>query len=196
MKKHFLIPAKTGLSIEVKKGSIIKIIDVEGQQVADFTAYHAEDYHEKLDLRVTIDALNTVYFKLNDALYSNMYRPMFTILKDTVGKHGVLLPACRAEMYEWLYNKNGHRNCYDNLNESLSKFNIPKSDHHYPFNIFMNTVLHQNGTLQVEKPLSTAGDFLKLKVEMDVIIAISACPVEESPCNGYFPSTIELEVEC
>jgi uncharacterized protein len=195
MKKHFLIAAKTGLGMEVKKGSIIKIIDVEGQQVADFTAYHTHNFHEKLDLRTTIDTLHTVNLKANDVLYSNLYCPMFTILEDTVGKHGVFLPACRPEMYERLYNKKSHRNCYDNLNEALSKFNIPKPEHHYPFNIFMNTVLHQNGELQVEKPLSSSEDYIKMKAEMDVIIAISACPVEESPCNGYFSSSIKIEIE-
>ena len=60
---------------------------------------------ERLDPVATRDVLQSTDIKETDILYSNLYRPMLTLLKDTVGKHDLLSPACRPEMYKLLYNK-------------------------------------------------------------------------------------------
>ena len=55
--------AEKGLGLKVHKGQIIKVVDVEGQQVADFTAYHAKDFYEHLDQGATIDANQSIHVK-------------------------------------------------------------------------------------------------------------------------------------
>ncbi|NOU96678.1 DUF1989 domain-containing protein [Paenibacillus sp. LMG 31456] len=189
-----LIPPKEGRSFKLEKGQILKVIDVYGQQVADLVAYRGNDPKERLDPSVTMDALRTMNIKPGDILYSNLYAPMLTVLEDTVGKHDFINSACRPEMYEFLYNKPDHRSCYHILNSVLSEFGIPQPDQHYPFNIFMNTVIDGRGDIQVEAPLSDAGDYIKLRAEMDVIVAISACPCEDSVCNGYQCTPIRVEI--
>ncbi|WP_390974868.1 DUF1989 domain-containing protein [Pantoea dispersa] len=37
----------------------------------------------------------------------------------------------------------------------------------------MNTVLDEKGNLSVETPLSNAGDYVRLRAEMDLIVAIA-----------------------
>ncbi|MCR8635480.1 urea carboxylase-associated family protein [Paenibacillus radicis (ex Xue et al. 2023)] len=191
---EWLIPSKEGRSFQLAKGQTLKVIDVNGQQVADFVAYRESDSKERLDPSVTMDALRTMSIKPGDLLYSNLYTPMLTLLEDTVGKHDFINSACRPEMYEFLYNKPNHQSCYHNLNTALSEFGIPQPDQHYPFNIFMNTVIDGRGDIQIEAPLSAAGDYITLRAEMDVIIAISACPCEESVCNGYQCTPIRVEI--
>ncbi|WP_141336358.1 DUF1989 domain-containing protein [Paenibacillus sp. tmac-D7] len=191
---HFTIPAKQGRSFTLKKGQTVKVIDADGQQVADFVAYHANHLQERLDPGVTMDALRTMNVRPHDVLYSNMYRPMLTVLEDTVGKHDLLNPACRPEMYGFLYNKPEHESCYHNLNTALAEFGIPQPDQHYSFNMFMNTVIDDSGRIQVKTPLSAAGDYMMLRAETDLIAAISACPCEESNCNGYHCTPIRVEI--
>lgn len=192
--REWMIPAKEGFGFRLKKGQILKVIDVNGQQVADLVAYREHDAKERLDPSVTMDALHTMNIQPGDSLYSNLYRPMLTVLEDTVGKHDFINSACRPEMYEFLYNKPGHRSCYDNLNEALAGFGVPQPDQHYPFNIFMNTMIGSQGDIQIQAPLSAAGDYVTLKAEMDVIVAISACPCEESSCNGFQCTPIRVEI--
>lgn len=192
--QQWLIPATMGLGFKLDKGQIVRVTDVEGEQVADFAAYNAVHPNERIDPGVTIDALGKMNVLPGDILYSNQYRPLLTIIKDTVGRHDFINSACRPEMYEVLYNKKEHASCYNNLNEALAEFGLPAPDQHYPFNLFMNTVIDPSGKVSVERPLSKAGDYIELRAEMDLIIAISACPCSESICNGYKCTPIAVEI--
>ncbi|WP_375104352.1 DUF1989 domain-containing protein [Paenibacillus sp. RS8] len=192
--QQWLIPATMGLGFKLDKGQIVRVTDVEGEQVADFAAYNAVHPNERIDPGVTIDALGKMNVLPGDILYSNQYRPLLTIIKDTVGRHDFINSACRPEMYEVLYNKKEHASCYNNLNEALAEFGLPAPDQHYPFNLFMNTVIDPSGKVSVERPLSKAGDYIELRAEMDLIIAISACPCSESVCNGYKCTPIAVEI--
>lgn len=194
--KEYLIKGKTGCSFKLLKGQMIKVIDQEGQQIADFVAYHEKNFEERLDPVATRDALQSTHIKVNDKLYSNLYRPMLTLLKDTVGKHDLLSPACRPEMYKLLYDKEKQlENCYSILNKALSLYHVPAPSQHYPFNIFMNTVIGKDNQIVIKTSLSSPGDYVELRAEMDLIVAISACPNEESAGNGYHSSSIKVEVD-
>ncbi|WP_346010408.1 urea carboxylase-associated family protein [Paenibacillus sp. SYP-B3998] len=194
MKQKWLIPATQGLGFKLAQGQVVRVSDVEGEQVADFVAYRADDTSERLDPSVTMDALHAISVKPGDLIYSNKYRPLLTVMADTVGRHDLINSACRPEMYEVLYNKQNHASCYQNLNKALDAFHIPAPDQHYPFNLFMNTVIEPSGQISVEKPLSKQGDYIELRAEMDLIAAISACPCEESTCNGYKCTSIKVEI--
>lgn len=188
------IPAKEGRSFIIEQGQTIKVIDEAGQQVADFVAYNANNHKERLDPSITMDVLRRMNIKPKDIIYTNLYTPMFTVMEDTVGKHDFINSSCRPEMYEFLYQKSDHASCYHNLNNTLLQHGIYPPDQHYAFNIFMNTVVDEQGLIQVKAPLSKAGDYIILKAEMDVIVAISACPCEESDCNGYLCTPISVEI--
>jgi uncharacterized protein YcgI (DUF1989 family) len=50
------------------------------------------------------------------------------------------------------------------------------------FNFFMNVDIEANGRLQIRAPKSRAGDSMVLRAELDLAIALSACPTPT--CNG------------
>ena len=57
---------------------------------------------------------------MGDYVYSNLYNPMFRVLYDDVGRHDLIHPCCRKEMYDFFYgNGAGHPNCLDNINSAL-----------------------------------------------------------------------------
>ncbi|WP_328803430.1 urea carboxylase-associated family protein [Paenibacillus silvestris] len=194
MKQKWRIPPTQGLGFKLSKGQTVRITDVEGEQVADFVAYRVDDVRERLDPGVTMDALHKLKVQPGDLLYTNTYKPMLTIVTDHVGQHDFINPACRSEMYEVLYNKKNHASCYHNLNQALAEFTIPVPDQHYPINLFMNTIIEPSGKITVGKPLSKAGDYIDLRAEMDLIIAVSACPCSESACNGFKCTPIDVEI--
>lgn len=189
------IPAKTGYALMVRKGALIRITDLKGQQVVDFVAYDALDANHRLDPGVTLDVLCSYRIKPGQSLYSNRYQPILTITKDTVGVHDFFNSACRPEMYEVLYDKKDHASCYHNLNTALAPFGILPPDQHYPFNLFMNSVVDDKGNIDVVAPESRAGDYVEMKALTDLIVGLSACPCEESSCNGYHATPIQLDIE-
>ena len=189
------IPPQEGFALKLLKGQLLKVIDLEGGQVADFLAYRAGDFSERLSTGATIDNNESLYIAKSDYLYSNKYNPMLKIIEDTVGVHDLLHPACSTDMYRAQYNIMGeHPSCYTNFLTALREYGLSEKDIVTPFNIFMNTRVTAEGQVEVKAPVSTAGDYLVLRAETELLAAVTACSVEESACNSCHCTAIGLEV--
>lgn len=192
MMQEYLIEPCGGISIEVYKGQTISIIDAEGGQVVDFFAEILGDDNEFLSTGVTIDCNNSLKLSVGDYIFTNLYRPMFQIIKDDVCKHDLIHPCCRKEMYEYFYrNGKGHPNCLDNINRRLNS-SRPIIN---PVNFFMNTEIMQDGKIIVRKPVSKSGDKIVLSALINVKVGIAACSVSESDCNSHKCSSVKIIVD-
>jgi uncharacterized protein len=190
--KH--IPAQKGIGFVVKTGQIIRVIDPQGGQVADFIAFNPLDKKEWLSTGATLDNNMSLFVRKGDALFSNKYNKMLTVVEDKVGKHDILYPACSPGMYKAQYNVTEyHPSCWENLTDNLKKLGVDEVLP-IPFNIFQNSHVDNLGKLNIEAPISKPGDYIDLKVEMDLIVAISACSVKESACNSFKVAPIDVEI--
>lgn len=169
---EYVIQPQSGIRIEVNKGQQIKIIDVDGGQVADFFAEMKETHEEYVSPSVTIDCNESLKIKAGTVIYSNLYKPMFRVEHDDVGAHDLLFPACSKNMYDFFY-QNGpeHPNCLDNINHALET----KRTIIQPINFFMNTVIGSDGKIEIKRTLSKAGDKIVLAALADCALGISAC---------------------
>lgn len=117
---------------------------------------------------------------------------MMEVLADNVGEHDLLHPCCRPEMYDFFYhNGAGHPNCLDNINAALEEQRTIIT----PVNLFMHTLVHADGSISVEKPVSKAGDCIVLKALMDITLGIAACSVSESKCNSGKCSAVKVVID-
>lgn len=188
----YVIPACSGMKIDVRQGQTITVIDMEGGQVVDFFAEAAGNASEFLSTGVTIDCNESLKLKVGHVIYSNLYHPMMEVLSDDAGEHDLLHPCCRPEMYDFFYhNGAGHPNCLDNINKALGEHRASIT----PVNLFMHTKIHPDGSISVEEPLSRAGDKIVLKALMDMTLGIAACSVSESKCNSGKCSPIKILID-
>jgi uncharacterized protein YcgI (DUF1989 family) len=184
---------QTGTAFALQRGDLLEIIDVEGEQVADLTAFAGDDPTEWLSSGRTIDYANTIYVTVGHTLYSNRSRPMFTIVADSVGRHDFLLTPCSPEMFAMLYKTTGHHpSCFGNLVLALERFGIAPNAIPTTLNIFMNVEVLASGELRILPPRSRAGDSLLLRAEMPLIVGVTACSAELSN-NGRF-KPIDLRI--
>lgn len=189
MNKEYIIPACSGIKIDVRQGQDITVIDMEGGQVVDFFAELTGKPNEFLSTGVTIDCNESLKFKIGDIIYTNLYRPMMKILSDDAGEHDLFHPCCRPEMYEFFYhNGEGHSNCFDNINNALDEHRAIIT----PVNLFMHTRINSSGSISVETPVSKAGDKIILKALLDITLGIAACSVSESKCNSGKCSPVKV----
>jgi uncharacterized protein len=195
MKRELLIPPQGGIAFELKKNEKLKVIDTEGGQVADLLAFSLKDHSERLSTGVTIDNNSSINIKVGDYLYSNKYNRMLRLLEDKVGAHDLLHPPCSPEMYSLQYEITECQvSCYTNFVNVLKDYGIDESFIVTPFNIFMNTIVYEDGQVEVEEPLSEPGDYIVLEAEMDLIVAVTACSVEASACNSFKCTAISIEI--
>ncbi len=184
---------QTGTAFELKAGQMLRVIDIEGEQVADLTAFARSDASEWLSSGRTIDYANTIYLTSGHILYSNRSRPMFTILADDVGRHDFLLTPCSRETFEIIYkNTDPHPSCFENLWRNLGEFGVAPDAISTTFNIFMNVEVERDGSLKILTPLSKAGDSITFRAETDLIVGLTACSAEMSNNGTFKPIGYEI----
>lgn len=189
------IPPRSGTALRLECGEVLKVIDPRGSQVSDMLAYNAQDTREAISNGRTFDYEETIRLTTGNCLWSNRSRPMLAIIEDTVGRHDFLLTPCSEATFRHFYpGQPVHRGCFGNLAEALARYGIAPADIPCAFNIFMNvSVDGSSGRVCVEPPLSKAGDFIRLRAEMDLVIGLTACAAYDSNAGSFKPIAYEIE---
>ena len=174
-------------------GVQFRVIDVDGEQVADLVCFARQNTEEYLSSGRSVDYNEKLFLTTGDILYSNRSNPMLSIVEDPVGRHDFLFAPCSQEMFQMTYKvTEPHPNCLDNLTDALGSYGIRAFQIPTAFNIFMNVVINDAGRVAVQPPLSKAGDYIKLRSEMDLIVGVSACSAGK--CNNFQCTPIRVVI--
>jgi len=184
---------QTGTAFLLSAGNRLRIVDPEGEQVADLVAFSQTVPRSWLSAGRTFDYNDTVYLTQGHVLYSNRSVPMLTITADTVGRHDFLYTPCSQETFTLLYGETGHHpSCFENLVTHLAAYDIPPDQVPTTFNVFMNVEIAANGALRILPPRSRAGDYIELTANMDLVVGLTACSAEKS--NNHRLKPIDYEI--
>lgn len=183
------IPPRSGTAFGLKQGDVLTVIDPQGVQVADLLAFNAEDIDEVISSGRTLDYAETIRLTTGHMLYSNRSRPMLAIIDDDVGVHDFLLTPCSVDTFRHFYpGEPVHRGCFGNLAEALEPYGITPDRIPVAFNCFMNVAVDgQSGKLAVLPPVSRAGERIRFRAEMDLIIGLTACSALASNGGSFKP---------
>ncbi|MDE0056904.1 MAG: urea carboxylase-associated family protein [Defluviicoccus sp.] len=173
---------------EVSKGEVYRIVDVEGQQVADFLCFNLHRLEEKLSPHNTLLLNNQVFPGVGYTLFSDEAGALMTMTADTNGTHDIIAGACSRFTNQYRYGVEGTPNCRDNFAAALAPWGIEWKQIPYNINVFMNCPIQPDGTFTIELPSSKAGDYVDFTAETDVLVAMSNCPQERNKCNAFNPT--------
>ena len=184
-----VIAPRSGVAFLLRRGERLKVIDPQGEQVADLVAFNRDDTAEVISSGRSIDYASKIYLSTGDPIYSHRSRVMLRIVEDTVGRHDFLLSPCSAEMFRIIYgDAEPHRGCFGNLAEALAPFGVAADAIPTAFNVFMNVPVDgATGVIRVEPPLSRAGDYIVFETQMDLLIGLTACSAGQSNNFAYKP---------
>lgn len=195
--EEIIIPKQEAEIFSVEKGDIFRVIAHEGPQVADIVFINANDTDESYcsDMSVIVNSQNgTGNLWSIKELYS---RPpnmslLATITEDTIGHH---YPWCGGMCCSWSYetriNDPDHPNCADNLLDVLREYGLSTTKVPEVFNLGMNPTVEDDKVVYNE-PEFGKGDFVEFRAEMDLIVAISACPNDYSVINFAEPKALKV----
>lgn len=180
------IPARKGVAVKAPAGSALRVVNTHGTQVVDFWAFNAHDLDEFLSMpHVHTDLARTIP-RVGDRLVTNRRRAILTLVEDSSpGIHDTLIAACDRYRYEQLGCEPGHDSCTDNLHAALAALGLSASTTPAPLNLWMNIPIGDDRTsVTFEPTVSKPGDHVLLRVEIDAVLAFSACPQDVIPING------------
>jgi len=190
------IPARRGAAARVAAGQHVRVINTHGTQVVDTWAFAAGDPREWMSMEASRASFLRLAAAVGDTFVTNQRRPILTLVEDTSGgAHDTLIASCDAPRYRLLGVETYHDNCRDNLHAALGALGITIPATPAPLNLFMNIPWTPDGRLAWGEPVATPGSYVRLRAEMDLIVAFSACPQDILPINGRSGRTTETHFQ-
>ncbi len=191
------VKAGTGWMHTLRKGEILRIIDLCGNQSVDMLIYNAADPAERYNVNNTLAAQKKALIELGTEIRSNDDHVMLRVVTDTCGEHDTLGSGCSAEGNTIRYTDKTRymHSCRDTfVRNFLETPGMSKRDQTCNLNFFTKVLLDGNGRLEFADGISGPGKYVDLLAEMDVVILVSNCAQLNNPCNDYNPTPVEMVI--
>jgi len=189
-----VVPAGAPWSGIVRQGQVLRITDLEGQQAVDFLCYNAADLQERYHAPNTMKAAGTIFLTAGHKLYSDIARPIFTIIEDQFGGHDTIGGCCSGPSNRMLYGVENCPGCRENFLTALAAHGLGRRDIVPNINWFMRVPVGSDGGAAIAPGVSPPGCQVALRAEMDALAVISNCPQVNNPCNGFKPTPIRVQI--
>jgi uncharacterized protein YcgI (DUF1989 family) len=190
--KEWIIPAKEYSAFTMRRGETLRFVDIEGKQVPDVVCFNEHDVTEHLNMGNTLLLNKRRELRHGDVLYSVICNPMMTIVGYSNEASYAYGPMCSEELNHIRYGVAGTRNCRDNFAMALAPWGIDRRQIPNAFVPFMRVEVEADGAMEIKEPTSGPGDYYDLRAEMDLLVAVSNCPQERNPCNGFKPTPMGI----
>ncbi len=189
-----VIPGGSYWSRVIRRGTTLRLIDLEGGKGVSFLCYNADNPVERYNAADTGKIQFNVFLTRGMLLYSDMGRVLFSITEDTCGYHDTIAGASTALSVETRYGPGDWKNTRANFLNCLAKHNLGKKDIPPNLNFFSRVKVEPDGALALVPEVSKPGNFIDLRAEMNVLVVLSNTPHVLDPGPTYAPTAIRAIV--
>ena len=194
------IPGGNHWSGLIRRGTALRITDLEGGANLSALFYNPEDKLERYNMPDSLKAQHTAFLTTGNVCYSDMGRVMCSFIHDTVGWHDTMCGISDAKLIEQKYgvaNYQTHRNdmyssAKDGLLIELAKHGLGPRDLVANVNLFSKVSANESGGLVFNAGNSKAGDVVDLRFDMNVLVVLSTAPHPLDTATTYQPSEVLL----
>ena len=116
-----------------------------------------------------------------------------TVIRDSVGVHDISSAMCSAFTYRNRFGIQGYTGCQELLANAISSYGLTPDDTHDSFSIFMHRKIEDQKLVSLPSPVK-AGESIDLLAEMDLLIAMTACPSEKTPTNNFVAKSVGVQI--
>jgi uncharacterized protein YcgI (DUF1989 family) len=190
---QFVLAPGTGKALELRRGMILRIEQIEGGQCADFNCFNLHDYKEYFHTGRTRH-MHGLHPSKGDFLWSAppRERQMMYIMEDTVRANDVLYPRCSAFLFEYHYGLPVHTNCHDMQAEAQREYGLTPDDVHDSFNFFVTTGIDQHGRPYLGRQTSKKGDYVEVLALIDVLAVPNVCGADVMATSNFSAKSLGM----
>jgi uncharacterized protein len=187
-----VIPALAPWSAVVRRGQVLTLVDVGGNQSGDCLLYNAADVTERYSAPDTIARGGNVYVRAGTVLRSCLGNPLATVVANEIDRQDTIGGACGKESNTLRYGHHtaSQHGCRENFLAEASKYGMGARDIVSNLNWFMNVPVEADGTLGIVDGISGPGKRVAFRAEADILVLISNCPQVNNPCNDFNPTPL------
>jgi uncharacterized protein len=184
----------------LRRGTTLRLTDVEGGANVAALFYNYEDRLERYNMPDTLKAQHTAYLTKGTVCYSDMGRILCSITEDTSGWHDTLCGVSSAAMVADKYGRTRfqeqrndfYKSGYDGLLGELGKYGLGKRDIVANVNFFSKVTVDHEGRMHFQPGAAQAGSYVELRFEMNSLVALSTCQHPLDPEPKYRPREVRL----
>ena len=131
-----------------KRGGILTIVDVGGNQSGDCLLYNARDTDERYSVPDTIAWSGNVYVRAGTVLRSNEGNPLATVVANEIDRQDTIGGACGKESNTLRYGHHtaAEHGCRENFLAEAARYGMGARDIVSNLNWFMNVPVEADGT--------------------------------------------------
>jgi urea carboxylase-associated protein 2 len=187
-----IVPGGWYWTTRLDRGDALRLINVTGASCISVLAWNADDRSERLNHADTIKVQWAANLQKGRVILSDMGRVLFSIVEDTSGKHDAVVGGSSPESNRTRYGAGRRRNTRENFISATAKLGLDRRDVHPCVSFFAPVSVGADGQFKWNVGVRQAGDFVDLRAEMDLLVALSNCPHPMDPSPDYAPGDVEI----
>jgi urea carboxylase-associated protein 2 len=176
---------------KVLKGESLRLVNADGRASASVIAWNAHDVSERINHADTVKVQWSAALRKGRVILSDMGRVVFAITQDTCGAHDALVGGSNAASNARKYGGD-FRNTRDNFVLAATKLGLTRADIPLPVTFFAPVETDADGKFVWNESKRAQNDFVDLRAEQDLFVAISNCPHPFDPAPDYAPGDLKL----
>lgn len=201
------LPGNGHWSLELRRGSLMKITDIEGGANVGMLFYNPRNLLERYNAPDTLKCQHTFKLQRGNCLYSDMGRIFASIVEDYSANgegnwHDTICGNSTAELIEKKWGKRDYQthrnqwkqNGYDAFLVELAKYGLGRADMAANINWFSKVIADDHGNIQLDTKNQSAGNSVTLRFEMDTLVIMHACPHPLNTSETYPFTSVEIEL--
>ncbi len=173
------------------RGESLRLFTADGSAAVSVVAWNAQDVSERINHADTVKVQWSAALRKGRVILSDMGKVVFSIVEDTCGAHDALVGGSTAATNAKKY-AGDPRNTRDNFILATGKLGLSRADIPLPVTFFAPLVVDASGRFVWNEAKRAKRDFVDLRAEMDLLIALSNCPHPLDPAPEYAPGPLEL----
>jgi urea carboxylase-associated protein 2 len=179
----------------IRRGEVLRIVNTSGFASVSALLWNAGDASERYNSGDTVKIQWSASLGKGCLLFSDMGRVLASIIEDSGAGHDALVGGSTMASNAERYGAAPMRNTRDNFCAAAAKLGLTRRDIMPCVTFFASVRTTDAGAfewreLRPRKP----GDFVELRAEMDVLIALSNCPHPFDPRPDYAPGCVDVTV--
>jgi urea carboxylase-associated protein 2 len=177
----------------IRRGEGLRLLNTCGNPGVSVFAWSLADPSERYNSADTVKVQWTADIRKGRVLFSDMGRVLFSIVEDTCCAHDTIIGGSTPASNLKKYGDAAERNTRDNMWLAAAKHGLGPRDV-APVISFFAPVSFVDHKPVWREGIVQPGDFVDLRAELDLIVAVSNCPHPLAPDTRFAPGPVEAIV--
>jgi uncharacterized protein len=173
----------------LKRGTRVRLTDLEGDSCVNLIAFNADRPIERLNVADTVKVQWNGYVGDGNLLLSDMGRVLLSITADTCGRHDAFCGASNEKSNARKYGSGATYGPFPNARDrfllALAKYGLAKKDIPPNVNLFKGVRVDSDGGLKLLEHTGSGGECVELRAEMNVLLVLANTPHVLDPRPRY-----------